>query len=81
MKVHIDGKSVHIACRGIELLRLKSQIVQRLGAEVSSGTDHIRVPLYSLPILVDLIDLAERDLAVNAELEKFRHHESARLKA
>lgn len=81
MKVRVEGGGVHIECAGLELLKLKAQLAQRLGSQLTSGKDFITFPLSALPIVADLIGHAETDCEVENALERFKRHEAARIRA
>ncbi len=81
MKVWIDGENIHVECSGIELLRFKSQLAQRLISPLTSGKDFVSLPLSSLLLVTDLLSKAETDESVEKVLGKFKRHETARTKA
>lgn len=81
MKVRVEGDGVHIECTGLELLKLKAQLAQRIGSQLTSGKDFIKFPLSSLPIVADLIGSAEMDGEVENALDRFKRHEEARIRA
>ena len=81
MKVRVEGGGIHIECAGLELLKLKAQLAQRLGSQLTSGKDFITFPLSALPIVADLIGHAETDCEVENALERFKRHEAARIRA
>lgn len=55
MEINIEDDNVRINESGIKLLKLKSQVAQRIGSLMTSGKDFIAFPLSSLPLLTDLI--------------------------
>lgn len=81
MKVRVDEDVIHIECAGLELLKLKAQLAQRIGSKLTSGKDFITFPLSALPIVADLIGHAETDGEVENALERFKRHEAARIRA
>jgi SNF2 family DNA or RNA helicase len=81
MKVRVEGDVVHIECSGLELLKLKAQLAQRIGSQLTSGKEFISFPLSSLPIVADLIGHAETDGVVEKALGRFKRHEEARIRA
>jgi len=81
MKVRVDEDEIHIECAGLELLKLKAQLAQRIGSQLTSGKDFITFPLSALPIVADLIGHAETDGEVENALERFKRHEAARIRA
>lgn len=81
MKVRVEEDGIHIECAGLELLKLKAQLAQRIGSQLSSGKDFIMFPLSALPIVADLIGHAETDGEVENALERFKRHEAARIRA
>ncbi|MBU0688440.1 MAG: DEAD/DEAH box helicase [Gammaproteobacteria bacterium] len=81
MKVRVEGDGVHIECAGLELLKLKAQLAQRLGSLLSSGKDFISFPLSSLPIVADLIEHALADDEIEKALVRFKRHAEARIRA
>ena len=81
MKVRVEEDRIHIECAGLELLKLKAQLAQRIGSQLSSGKDFITFPLSALPIVADLIGHAETHGEVENALERFKRHEAARIRA
>lgn len=81
MKVRVEEDVVHIECAGLELLKLKAQLAQRIGSSLNSGKDFISFPLSSLPIVADLIGHAETDGEVESALGRFKQHEAARIRS
>src|SRR5450756_2074996 len=81
MKVRVEEDGIHIECAGLELLKLKAQLAQRIGSQLTSGKDFITFPLSALPIVADLIGHAETDGEVENALERFKRHEAARIRA
>jgi SNF2 family DNA or RNA helicase len=81
MKVRFEGDGVHIECAGIELLKLKTQLAQRIGSLLSSGKDYIAFPLSSLPIVADLLGGAETEQSVGKALDRFKQHGTARIRS
>ena len=81
MKVRVDEYGVHIECAGLELLKLKAKLAQRISSQLTSGKDFITFPLSALPIVADLIGHAETDGGVENALERFKRHEAARIRA
>lgn len=81
MKVKVDDGVARIECSGLELLRLKAQLAQRIGPSLSSGKDFISFPLSSLPIVADLLRQSEIDIEIVDALDQFNHHELARIRA
>ena len=81
MKVRVEGNGICIECAGLELLKLKAQLAQRLGSQLASGKDFITFPLSALPIVADLIGHAETDVEVEKALDRFKRHEAARIRA
>lgn len=80
MKARIENDLVRINVSGIELLKLKAQISQRLGYLLISGKDFVSFPVSSLPLVEDLINIGEADELVKNALRKFKVHEAAREK-
>jgi len=81
MKVRIQEERVHIECVGLELLKLKSQLAQRIGSLLTSGKDFISFPLSSLPLVADLIAHAKTNQGIESALERFKWHEAARIRS
>lgn len=81
MKVRVEEDEIHIECAGLELLKLKAQLAQRIGSQLTSGKDFITFPLSALPIVTDLIGHVETDGEVKNALERFKRHEAARIRA
>lgn len=82
MKVRVEVNQVHIECNGLELLRLKAQLAQRIGAHLTAGKDFIAFPLSALPLVDDLMgSRADMDGEVARSLERFKRHEDARIRA
>ena len=81
MKVGVDGNSVRVECAGLELLKLKTKLAQRIGSQQTSGKDFISFPLSALPIVADLFGEAQTDGSVESALARFKKHEEARLRA
>lgn len=81
MKVRGKEERVHIECVGLELLKLKTQLAQRIGSSLISGKDFISFPLSSLPLVADLIAHAETDQGIENALEQFERHEAARIRS
>lgn len=81
MKVRVEKDGIHIECAGLELLKLKAQLAQRIGSQLTTGKDFITFPLSALPIVADLIGHAETDGEVENALERFKLHEAARIRA
>jgi SNF2 family DNA or RNA helicase len=81
MKVRVATDGVRIECSGLELLKLKAQLVQRIGSLVISGKDFISFPVSSLHVVADLVGTAQQDEEVDTALELFRRHESARTRS
>jgi len=81
MKVRVEEDGIHIECAGLELLKLKARLAQRIGSQLTSGKDFITFPLSALPIVADLIGHAETDGEVKNALERFKRHEAARIRA
>lgn len=78
MKVRVETDGVRIECAGLELLKLKAQLVQRISSLVISGKDFISFPVSSLHVVADLLGSAQTDGQVDLALELFRRHEMAR---
>lgn len=81
MKVMVDHESIRVECTGLELLKLKSQLAQRVSSSLTSGKDFVSFPLSSLPLVADLIGHAETDKLVESALDRFKLHESARIRS
>lgn len=81
MKVQVEENEIRIECVGLELLKLKAQLAQRLGSQVISGKNFIKFPLPALPIVADLISHAETDGEVENVMARFTRHGAARIKA
>ncbi|HUW98178.1 MAG TPA: DEAD/DEAH box helicase [Acidiferrobacter sp.] len=81
MKARVEEDGIYIECAGLELLKLKAQLAQRVGSQLTSGKGFIRFRLSALPIVADLIDHAETDGDVGSALERFKQHEAARIRA
>lgn len=80
MKVRVEGDGVYIECAGIELLKLKAQLAQRIGSLLNSGKNFIFFPLSSLPVVADLIGHAALDDKVEEVFNRFKQHEMARIR-
>lgn len=78
MKVSISNENVHVACAGLELLRLKSQLAQRIKSSVHVGKDLVSFPLSCLPLVSDLLNHAEKNELFDHTLTMFKRHEDAR---
>jgi SNF2 family DNA or RNA helicase len=81
MKVRVDEETIHIECAGLELLKLKAQLAQRIGTKLASGRDFISFPVSALPAVADLIGSEARDGAAENALDRFKRHEAARVRA
>ncbi|OAJ69943.1 hypothetical protein A7976_12310 [Methylobacillus sp. MM3] len=81
MKVRVADESVYVECSGIQLLKLKAQLSQRIGSRVKSGKDFVSFPLPSLSAVSDLLGQGELDELTADTLAKFNGHEAARAKA
>lgn len=81
MKVRVEDDRIYIECAGLELLRLKAQLTQRIGSQLTSGKNFIAFALSALPIVSDLISHADTDVKVNTALNRFSRHEDARIGA
>lgn len=81
MKVRIDGESVFVECSGINLLRLKSHLAQRIHSLLKSGKDFVSFPVSSLPLASDLLASAETDEHIKNILGRFLKHEAARIRS
>jgi len=78
MNVTIQGGEINVGCAGLELLRLKTNIAQRIGSTMNSGKNFISFPLSTLPLVADLIDHSEISEEVKNALQGFEQHEAAR---
>jgi SNF2 family DNA or RNA helicase len=81
MKVRVEEDGIRIECAGLELLKLKAKLAQRIGSQLTSGKDFITFPLSALPIVADLIGHADTDGEVQNVLDRFKRHESARIRS
>jgi len=82
MKLTIEGGQVTIQVSGMQFLRLKSEVSNRLGNVVKISKDNISFPIACLSVLDDLFDEPSRtDLSVSEILSKFDKHSQAREKA
>jgi SNF2 family DNA or RNA helicase len=81
MKVRVEEDQVHIECYGLELLKLKAQLAQRLSSQLRSGKSFIAFPLSALPIVSDLISQGDTDAQVNIAFDRFTQHKDARISA
>lgn len=81
MKVRVKEDGIRIECAGLELLKLKTKLAQRIGSQLTSGKDFITFPLSALPIVADLIGHADTDGEVGNALDRFKRHEEARIRA
>lgn len=81
MNVKIENERVRVECAGIELIKLKTQLSQRVRSSLTSGKDYVSFPLSSLPLVADLISHAETDKLVKNALDKFKRHEVARTRS
>ena len=81
MNVRIENDNIRVEAAGIELLRLKTQIIQRVNCNVNSGKDYISFPVSSLPFVSDLLSLKVTDTGPVADLfSRFNMHAKAREK-
>lgn len=82
MEINIEDDNVRINESGIKLLKLKSQVAQRIGSLMTSGKDFIAFPLSSLPLLTDLIgDSKIENSIVGDAIARFALHSEARERA
>lgn len=81
MKIRVEGDNILVECVGLELLKLKSLLAQRIGTLLTSGKDFIAFPLSSLPVVEDLIDHAKTEGEVKNALDRFKQHEAARIRS
>lgn len=82
MEVNIEDDNIRINETGIKLLKLKSQVAQRIGSLMTSGKDFIVFPISSLPLLDDLIGNSEIDNPVVCDaITRFAQHSEARERA
>lgn len=82
MKVSLDANNIRLELSGLELLKLKVQIAQRIGAFSNSGKDFITFPQSALPLVADLIHWSEENHGkIKAILDRFNNHIEARTQA
>jgi SNF2 family DNA or RNA helicase len=81
MRIRVEGDKVHVECFGLELLKLKSTLAQRIGPLLTSGKDFISFPLSSLPVVEDLMDYEESDAVIGNALDRFKKHQAARVRS
>ena len=82
MEINIEDDNVRVNESGIKLLKLKSQVAQRIGSLMTSGKDFIAFPLSSLPLLTDLIgDSKLENSIVGDAIARFEPHSEARERA
>lgn len=81
MKIAIGAGEATVSSSGMQFLRLKSEILKRLGTVCRSGQDFVVIPASALPVIKDLIgDEANRE-EVKAVLDDFERHRLAREQA
>jgi SNF2 family DNA or RNA helicase len=82
MRISIAGGEATISVSGIQFLKLKSEIGNRLGGLVRTGKDSITVPSSALPLIEDLFDVATKEEdAVRRLLTAFADHGIAKDRA
>ena len=81
MKAGVEGNKVRIECAGLELLKLKAKLAQRIGLLLTSGKDFISFPVSSLSQVADLLGDASTDQSVWDALDRFTQHSAARVRS
>ncbi len=80
MKLEIlDEEEARITCSGMEYLKLKSALYDRIGSALSAGKNSLSFPVNSLPLIEDLLssDIKET-VSVETILQLYGRHASAR---
>lgn len=79
MKITIDSGNVKIQASGLEFLKLKTEIIKRLGGVQTTEKDSISFPESSLYLVEDLVSpTAEGIKQIQAIKAKFKGHDLAR---
>ncbi|HEX9980777.1 MAG TPA: DEAD/DEAH box helicase [Flavobacterium sp.] len=82
MQINVSGTNATISASGMNLLRLKSEISNRIGPIAKSGKDFVQIPTSCLHLIEDLLDDETKgDESVQGILHKYENHSLARQQA
>lgn len=82
IEIKIQGKDVHVHEVGLKLLKLKTELSTRIGADVVSGKDYLSFPISALHAVKDMLpENSSLDPKLKNLLYKSNQHEIARIEA